>query len=49
MAFGNPTRYVPLDTSKVEGGVIEYDKAVLEASEVYKGKLYLSYHLYLEY
>lgn len=43
MAFGNPTRYIPLDTSKVEGGVVEFDKAVLEASEVYKGKLCPSY------
>ena len=48
MAFGNPTRYVPLDTSKVEGGIIEYDKAVLEASEVYKGKLCLLFYMYIE-
>lgn len=40
MAFGDPTRYLQLDIKKVEGGAIEYDKAVLEASEVYKGNLY---------
>lgn len=45
MAFGDPTRYIPLDANKVEGGVIEFDKAVLEASEVYKGRLFLGIYI----
>ena len=37
MAFGAPTKYWPLDPSLAVGGVSAYDKAVSEASEIYKG------------
>jgi hypothetical protein len=36
MAFGNPTRYLPLDVSLVAGGSEAWDRAVREASDVYK-------------
>lgn len=49
MAFGDPTRYIPLDANKVEGGVIEFDKAVLEASEVYKGKFFFGTYLTMQW
>ena len=38
MAFGAPTKYWPLDPSLAVGGVSAYDKAVSEASEIYKGR-----------
>lgn len=36
MGFGNPTKYLQLDISKVPGGVTAWDRAVHEASEEYK-------------
>jgi len=40
MAFGAPTKYWPLDPSLAVGGVSAYDKAVSEASEIYKGRMH---------
>lgn len=44
MAFGKPTRYFQLDPVNASGGVDGWDKAVYEASEIYKGRMvgYLS-------
>lgn len=39
MAFGWPTLYWQLDPSKVEGGVEAWDRAVLDASDEYKGRM----------
>jgi hypothetical protein len=36
MGFGNPTKYLQLDISKVPGGVLAWDRAVQEASDEYK-------------
>nr|CAG4650590.1 EOG090X0GY7 [Sida crystallina] len=36
MAFGNPTRYLQLDVTKVPGGVNAWDRAVGQASDEYK-------------
>ena len=41
MAFGSPTKYWELDPSLAEGGVSGYDRAVAEASDIYKGELVL--------
>ena len=38
MAFGVPTKYWPLDPGHAEGGASGYDRAVAEASELYKGE-----------
>ncbi|XP_069105177.1 transmembrane protein 222-like [Argopecten irradians] len=40
MAFGNPTKYWQLDLSKVRNGKDNWDKAVHEASEEYKGRMH---------
>ena len=36
MAFGNPTKYVQLDVTKVAGGAAAYDRAISDASDEYK-------------
>ena len=40
MAFGSPTKYWELDPSLAEGGSPAYDRAVAEASEIYKGRMH---------
>lgn len=40
MAFGSPTKYWELDPSLAEGGVSGYDRAVAEASDIYKGRMH---------
>ncbi len=39
MGFGNPTKFLQLDITKVPGGVNSYDRAVHEASEEYKSHM----------
>ena len=39
MAFGAPTKYWPLDP-ELGGGAASYDRAVAEASEIYKGRMH---------
>ena len=39
MAFGKPTKYWQLDPFKALGGVEGWDKAINEASEIYKEKM----------
>ncbi|XP_065341430.1 transmembrane protein 222 [Cloeon dipterum] len=40
MGFGRPTKYWRLDPSKVKGGPATWDRAVVEASEEYKGRMH---------
>ncbi|EEB18630.1 conserved hypothetical protein [Pediculus humanus corporis] len=40
MAFGKPTKYWQLDPFKALGGVEGWDKAINEASEIYKEKMH---------
>lgn len=39
MAFGKPTKYWQLDYTKAKGGVLGWDAAVAEASEIYKTRM----------
>lgn len=39
MGFGKPTKYWKLDPSKVAGGAAAWDRAVIAASEEYKGRM----------
>ena len=39
MGFGDPTKYLQLDISKVPGGVSAWDRSVHEASEEYKSHM----------
>ena len=43
MAFGVPTKYWPLDP-ELGGGAASYDRAVAEASEIYKAQLRFERH-----
>ncbi len=36
MGFGNPTRYLQLDISKVVGGDSAWDRSIMEASKEYR-------------
>lgn len=40
MAFGRPTKYWEMDPSSCKGGVLGWDTAVTEASEIYKGRIH---------
>ncbi|KAG7198836.1 hypothetical protein KM043_001804 [Ampulex compressa] len=40
MAFGKPTKYWQLDSSKAKGGAQGWDAAISEASEIYKTKMH---------
>ncbi|XP_034949768.1 transmembrane protein 222 [Chelonus insularis] len=40
MAFGQPTKYWQLDYSKARDGIIGWDSAVAEASEIYKTRMH---------
>lgn len=40
MAFGRPTKYWQLTPSKANGGIVGWDHAVTEASEIYKGRMH---------
>ncbi|XP_022901821.1 transmembrane protein 222 [Onthophagus taurus] len=40
MAFGRPTKYWQLTPSKARGGPSGWDEAVLEASDIYKGRMH---------
>nr|CAG4642149.1 EOG090X0GY7 [Eurycercus lamellatus] len=40
MGFGNPTKYLQLDITKVPGGVSGWDRAVHQASEEYKNHIH---------
>lgn len=40
MAFGRPTKYWQLMPSLARGGVVGWDQAVTEASEIYKGRMH---------
>lgn len=40
MAFGKPTKYWELNPNKVKGGRSTWDRAVTEASEIYKGRMH---------
>ncbi|XP_020299863.1 transmembrane protein 222 [Pseudomyrmex gracilis] len=40
MAFGKPTKYWQLDYTKAKGGVLGWDAAVAEASEIYKTRMH---------
>lgn len=40
MAFGRPTRYLILDSRKVNGGAMEWDEAVSKASIVYGTRMH---------
>lgn len=40
MAFGRPTKYWQLNIKKVNGGVVTWDQAVSEASEIYKKRMH---------
>lgn len=46
MGFGWPTRYWQLSESHVPGGADNYDRAVKEASDEYKGRMVLFQFLY---
>ena len=39
MAFGDPTKFLQLEISKVPGGVSAWDRAVQDASEEYKSHM----------
>jgi transmembrane protein 222 len=39
MAFGKPTKFWKLDVSKVLGGEAAWDRAIILASEEYKGRM----------
>lgn len=39
MGFGDPTKYLQLEISKVPGGVTAWDRAVQDASEEYKSHM----------
>lgn len=40
MAFGRPTKYWQMTPSLAQGGVAGWDRAVTEASEIYKGRMH---------
>merc|ERR1719412_1046446 len=40
MAFGAPTKYWTLDSSRANGGSSAYDRAVGEASDIYSGRMH---------
>nr|CAI5860580.1 unnamed protein product [Callosobruchus analis] len=40
MAFGRPTKYWQLQPSLARGGVVGWDAAVTEASDIYKGRMH---------
>jgi len=40
MAFGNPTKYWQLEPSKAVNGVVGWDAAVTEASEIYSHRIH---------
>ncbi|GJQ65998.1 hypothetical protein Trydic_g4091 [Trypoxylus dichotomus] len=40
MAFGRPTKYWELTPAKASGGVSGWDHGVIEASEIYKGRMH---------
>ncbi|XP_064459811.1 transmembrane protein 222-like [Ornithodoros turicata] len=40
MAFGRPTKYWPLDPSRATDGAQGWDRAVAQASDVYKGRMH---------
>nr|CAH0101621.1 unnamed protein product [Daphnia galeata] len=40
MAFGDPTKFLQLEISKVPGGVSAWDRAVQDASEEYKSHMH---------
>lgn len=39
MAFGDPTKFLQLEISKVPGGVSAWDRAIQDASEEYKSHM----------
>jgi len=40
MAFGPPTRYLKMDIGELAGGADRWDEAILEADEIYKGRMH---------
>ena len=40
MAFGKPTRYIIMDPALAAGGPAGWDRAVAEASEIYKHRIH---------
>ncbi|CAH1978316.1 unnamed protein product [Acanthoscelides obtectus] len=40
MAFGRPTKYWQLQPPRARGGVVGWDAAVTEASDIYKGRMH---------
>jgi len=49
MAFGDPTKFLLLEISKVPGGVNAWDRAIQDASEEYKSHMVLILHSYLKF